>query len=101
MAATSASRSAQIRDTSDLEMPVSRAERLDQVVDLASGDSVQVGLHHHGEQSLVDPSPAFNASGRQLWNSTYRIWPGTPGGSSWPTGTSRWHCQGTPGGGSS
>jgi hypothetical protein len=35
------------------------AERFDQVVDLARGHAVQVGLHDHREQRLVDPTPAF------------------------------------------
>ncbi len=29
---------------------------LDQIVDLAGGGAVQVGLHHHREQALIDPA---------------------------------------------
>ncbi len=36
-----------------------RAQRCDQVVDLAGGHAVQVGLHHDGEQGLVDPAAAL------------------------------------------
>ena len=35
--------------------PGVRAQGLDQVIDLAGGHPVQVGLHHHGEQGLIDP----------------------------------------------
>jgi hypothetical protein len=35
------------------------AQRFDQVVNLAGGDAVQVGLHHDREQRLVHPSAAF------------------------------------------
>ena len=42
--------SAQIRDTSDLEIPDVGAQSADQVVDLAGRHAVDVGLHHHREQ---------------------------------------------------
>ena len=54
---TCSSRPAQIRDTSDLEMPESMPERGDQVVDRPGRDPVHVGLHHHRVQGLVDPPP--------------------------------------------
>ena len=34
-------------------------QRLDQVIDLAGGRAVQVGLHHHGKQALIDPATAL------------------------------------------
>ena len=41
------------------------AQGLDQVVDLPGRDPVQVGLHHHREQRLVDPPPTLEqARGR-------------------------------------
>ena len=55
-AATSSSRSAQIRDTSDLEIPVSAPSALTRSSTLRVRDPVQVGLHHHREQRLVDPA---------------------------------------------
>ena len=38
---------------------------LDQVIDLAGRDAVQVGLHHHREQRLVDPAPALEQRGEE------------------------------------
>ena len=35
------------------------AECFDEVVDLPGRDTMQVGLHHHGELRLVDAAPAF------------------------------------------
>jgi hypothetical protein len=61
----SSSRSAQIRDTSGLGDPRVRAQRLDQVADLAGTDAVQVGLHHTANSALVDPPPAFQQAGEQ------------------------------------
>ena len=55
-AATSASRSAQIRETSDLEIPVSAPSALTRSSTLRVRDAVQVGLHHHREQRLIDPA---------------------------------------------
>jgi hypothetical protein len=41
------------------------AQRAHQVVDLARGDAVQIGLHHHGEQRLVDPPAALQQRGEE------------------------------------
>ena len=41
------------------------AQRLDQVVDLAGRDPVQVGLHDHREQRLVDPPPPLEQRGEE------------------------------------
>ena len=41
------------------------AEGLDQVVDLAGRHAVQIGLHHHREQRLVDPAAAFEQRGEE------------------------------------
>jgi hypothetical protein len=48
-------------DTGDLELADAGvgAERLDQIVDRPGQDAVQVGLHHHREQRLIHPPPAF------------------------------------------
>jgi hypothetical protein len=35
------------------------AQRADQVVDLAGAHAVQVGLHHHREQRLINPPAAL------------------------------------------
>jgi hypothetical protein len=53
----------------------------DQVVDLAGGHAVQIGLHHHREQGLVDPATAFQQRGEerpgpQLGDAQFQI----PGG---------------------
>jgi hypothetical protein len=40
-------------------------QRPHQVVDLPGGDAVQVGLHHHGEQRLVDPPAALQQRGEE------------------------------------
>lgn len=40
------------------------AQGLDQVVDLARGDTVQVGLHHYREQCLIDATAAFEQAGK-------------------------------------
>ena len=45
--------------------PGVRAQRLDQVVDLPGRDPVQVGLHDHREQRLVDPAPALEQRGEE------------------------------------
>ena len=42
-----------------------RAQRFDQVVDLARRDAVQVGLHHHREQGLVDPAAPVQQGGEE------------------------------------
>jgi hypothetical protein len=54
-------------DAGDLGLgdPGIGAERLDQVVDLAGRDAVQVGLHDHREQRLVDPAPPFEQAGKE------------------------------------
>ena len=36
--------------------PAADAERLHEIIDLAGGDTMHVGLHHHREQGAVDPS---------------------------------------------
>jgi hypothetical protein len=41
------------------------AQGADQVVDLAGGDPVQVGLHHHREQRLVDPAAPLEQAGEE------------------------------------
>jgi len=41
------------------------AERFHQVIDLARADPVQIGLHHHREQRLVDASSAFQQGGKE------------------------------------
>jgi len=41
------------------------AQRLDQVIDLAGGDPVQVGLHHHREQRLVHPTTPLQQRGEE------------------------------------
>ena len=64
-APSSASSSAQIRLTSDLEIPLIDAQRRDQVVDLAGRDPVHVGLHDHGEQGPVDPAAALEERGEE------------------------------------
>ena len=47
-----------MRDTSRLGDPRVDAEGGDEVIDLAGGDAVDVGLHHHREQGPVDaPAP--------------------------------------------
>lgn len=48
-----------MRETSLLPDPAVRSQCLDQVVDQAGGDAVDVGLHDHRIESLVDPAPAF------------------------------------------
>jgi len=40
-------------------------QRPDQVVDLAGGDPVQVGLHHHREQRLIDPAAPLQQAGEK------------------------------------
>ena len=54
-APTTSSSPAQIRDTSDLEIPDSTPKRGDQIVDRAGRHPVDVGLHHHRVERLVDP----------------------------------------------
>ena len=58
-AATSSSRFAQIRDTSDLEIPVSAPSAFTRSSTLRVRDAVDVRLHHDREQRLVDPAAAF------------------------------------------
>ncbi len=41
------------------------AQRPHQVVDLPRAHPVQVGLHHHREQRLIDPPPAFQQRGEE------------------------------------
>ena len=65
------------------------AQRLDQVVDLPRRDPVQVGLHDHREQRLVDPAPALEQRGEErpgcaAWGSAA---PGRP--RSWSTSADR------------
>ena len=55
-APTISSSPAQIRDTSDFEIPESTPKRGDQVVDRAGRHAVDVGLHHHRVERLIDPS---------------------------------------------
>lgn len=47
-----------LADAGDLRLgdPGVRAEGLDEIVDLASGHAVDVGLHHDREQGLIDPA---------------------------------------------
>ncbi len=40
-------------------------QRADQVIDLARGDAVQIGLHHHREQRLINPPPALQQRGKK------------------------------------
>ena len=58
-AVTTSSSPAQIRETSDFEIPESIPQCGDQVVDGSGGDAVHVGLHHHRVERLVDPTPRF------------------------------------------
>jgi hypothetical protein len=37
----------------------------DQVVDLAGADSVEVGLHHHREQGLINPAAPLQQAGKE------------------------------------
>ena len=41
------------------------AQGPDQVVDLAGGDAVQIGLHDHREQGLIDPPAALQQAGEE------------------------------------
>ncbi len=45
-------------DTGDLVFGDRRigAQRFDQIINLAGGGAVQIGLHHHREQALIDPA---------------------------------------------
>jgi hypothetical protein len=61
-APTNSPRPAQIRDTSDLEIPESIPQAAT-VVHAAGGDAVYVGLHHHRVQRLVDSSAGFEDRG--------------------------------------
>lgn len=58
-APTSWSRSSQILDTSDLEIPVPAPSALTLVSTLRVGDHLKVGLHHHSEEGLVDAAAAL------------------------------------------
>jgi hypothetical protein len=49
-----------------------RAEGFDQVIDLAGRHAVQVGLHHHREQRLVDPAAAFQQAGEERAGAQFR-----------------------------
>jgi len=40
------------------------AQRFDQVIDLAGGHPVQVGLRNQGEQRLVHPTATFQQTAR-------------------------------------
>ena len=42
-----------------------RAECFDEVVDLAGRDTVDVGLHHHGEQRLIDAAAPLQQGGEE------------------------------------
>jgi len=44
--------------------PAVSTKRPDQVVDLAGADAVQIGLHHHREQRLIDPATPLQQRGK-------------------------------------
>ena len=54
-------------DPGDLGLgdPGVRTQRLDEVIDLPRRNPVQVGLHDHREQRLVDPSATFEQAGEE------------------------------------
>ena len=64
------------------------AERCDEVVDLPSGDAVHVGLHHHREQGLLDPTAPLQ-QGREERPHTQLpdLQPEVPGRGRQPAGT--------------
>ena len=63
-APTASSRPAQIRLTSDLEI-AGAAQGDDQFVHAAGRHPVDVGLHHHRVQGLVDPPPRRQDAGEE------------------------------------
>jgi hypothetical protein len=54
-------------DAGDLRLgdPGVHAQGLDQVVDLAGGGAVHIGLHHHRQKGPVDPSAWFQQGGEE------------------------------------
>ena len=54
-----------MRLTSDLEIPAFDPEGLDQVVDRPGGDPVDVGLHDHGVEGLVDAPAGLEDGGEE------------------------------------
>lgn len=48
------------------------AQRLDQIVDLAGGDTVQVGLHDHREQRLIHPAASFQQGWEERAGAQFR-----------------------------
>ena len=54
-------------DPGDLALgdPRPDPERLDQIIDLAGGHPVQIGLHHHREQGLIHPPAAIEQRGEE------------------------------------
>src|SRR5680860_805904 len=62
---TSASMSAQVRDTVDLENAAVAPERPHQVVDLAGRGAVHVGGHDHRAQGAVDPATRLQQRGEE------------------------------------
>jgi hypothetical protein len=55
----------QIRDTSDLKIPVSAPSALTRSSTFLVETPCRVGLHDHREQRLVDPPPAFEQRGKE------------------------------------
>src|SRR4051794_13415884 len=64
-APTDSSSCSQIRETSDLLIPESAPQRDHQVVDAAGRDAVNVGLHHHRIQRLVDAAARLQDAGEE------------------------------------
>jgi len=48
-----------------LRYPGVRTECCDEIIDLAGGDAVDVGLHHDREQCLVDAAAALQQGGEE------------------------------------
>lgn len=46
-----------------------RAEGLDDVIDLPGGHPMQVSLHHHREQGLIDPAAPLQQRRERPWRS--------------------------------
>jgi hypothetical protein len=55
--------SSQMRPTSLLLIPAVGTKGADQVIDLAGADAVQIRLHDHREQGLIDPAAALQQAG--------------------------------------